>query len=58
MQSRPHKLLRDKFLTIRLNKFEFHRLYQISFDKKIRPTVLVRELISDLIKSEANQSAN
>ena len=58
MQSKPTKLLRDKRISIRLNKFQYHRLIEISILKKIRPTNLVRDLVIDMIIKEANQSAN
>lgn len=58
MKSRPGKLLRDKILGIRLNKFQHHRLFEISLQKKTTPSKLVRNLVIDLIKAEANQSAN
>lgn len=58
MKSKPTKLLRDKRISIRLNKFQYYRLIEISKLKKIRPTNLVRDLVIDMIIKEANQSAN
>lgn len=55
---RPNKLLRDRIFSIRLNKAQLARLHKIANNRKTPPSVLVRSLIIDLIKKEANQSAN